>query len=54
MYLFEDVVKMNPGKLFTGIGNNPMRYSEICKAFDEKGEKIFGFSLEQNNDGNPS
>ena len=54
MYLFEDVVKMNPGKLFTGIGNNPMRYSEICKAFDEQGEKIFGFSLGQNNDGNPS
>lgn len=54
MYLFEDVVKMNPGKLFADIGNNPMRYSGICKAFDEKGEKIFGFSLEQNNDGTPS
>lgn len=45
MYLFEDVVKMSPGKLFKDIGGRDLRYSEICKAFDEKGEGIFGFTL---------
>ena len=42
MYLYEDVAKMNPGKLFSGCGEHPL-YSTVCEKFDEIGEGIFGF-----------
>lgn len=41
MYLFEDVVKMQPAKLFNV---QKMRYSEICKEFDQKGLEVFGLT----------
>ena len=47
MYLFEDVVKINPSKLFVECGDHPI-YSHICAKFDEIGEKIFGFELPKN------
>lgn len=43
MYLFEDVVKMQPGKLFT---TGTRRYSRICKEFEEKGMELFGLDVE--------
>lgn len=47
MYLFEDVVKMNPGNLFVCGKNNP-HFSEICQTFDDKGIKeLFGFTDEE-------
>lgn len=47
MYLFEDVMKMRPGKIFIGHDNNQgnMIFSEICKAFEKDGEKIFDLQL---------
>lgn len=42
MYLFEDVVKMNPGKLFN---TESRRYSKICQEFEEKGMTIFGIEV---------
>ncbi len=42
MYLYEDVAKMNPGKLFSGCGDHPL-YSSVCEKFDEVGVEIFGF-----------
>lgn len=44
MYLFEDVVRMNPSSLFENI--TPLRYSEICTQFDKKGIEIFGLDCE--------
>ena len=46
MYLFEDVVKISPTKLFEKCGDHP-RYSTICSKFDEIGCGIFGFELEK-------
>lgn len=43
MYLFEDVVKMQPAKLFKC---DKLRYSEICKEFEEKGMDVFGIEVE--------
>ena len=48
MYLFEDVVKISPTKLFDKCGDHP-RYSTICSKFDEIGCGIFGFELEKQN-----
>lgn len=48
MYLFEDVVKISPTKLFEKCGDHP-RYSTICSKFDEIGCGIFGFELEKQN-----
>ena len=44
MYLFEDVMKMRPENIFIGHhkNNGKMIFSEICKAFEQDGEKIFG------------
>lgn len=43
MYLFEDVVKMQPGKLFI---TGTRRFSKICKEFEEKGMELFGINVE--------
>lgn len=43
MYLYEDVCKMNPSALFSGItAGGRLHYSDVCAAFDEKGLEIFG------------
>ncbi|MDE6245283.1 MAG: AAA family ATPase [Treponemataceae bacterium] len=43
MYLYEDVCKMNPHALFSGIPDGErLHYSDVCAAFDEKGLEIFG------------
>ena len=44
MYLFEDVMKMRPENIFIGHHkkNRKMIFSEICKAFEQDGEGIFG------------
>ena len=44
MYLFEDVMKMRPENIFIGHynKNGKMIFSEICKAFEQDGESIFG------------
>lgn len=41
MYLFEDVVKMQPGELFDSKEDSNIHYSDICKDFDSKGLRIF-------------
>ena len=41
MYLYEDVVKMQPGELFECKEGTNVHYSDICKDFDTKGLKIF-------------
>lgn len=41
MYLFEDVVKMRPGDLFDVSAVGKLRFSDICKKFDEIGQGIF-------------
>lgn len=41
MYLFEDVMKMRPEKIFIGCKGIKL-FSEICKEFENNGEKIFG------------
>lgn len=49
MYLFEDAVKMSPAKIFRGYQKTQgkIRFSELCKAFEEEGEGIFGLTLER-------
>ncbi len=43
MYLYEDVCKMNPRALFTGIADGRrLHYSDVCAAFDKMGVGIFG------------
>ena len=43
MYLYEDVCKMNPSALFSGISEGGrLHYSDICAEFDKKGLGIFG------------
>ena len=44
MYLFEDVVKISPTKLFVNCGDHP-KYSTICSKFDEIGCDIFDIEL---------
>ncbi len=48
MYLFEDVVKMNPSRIFVGhaANNGKMTFSAIRESFEQMGEKIFGFELD--------
>lgn len=41
MYLFEDVMKMRPEKIFIGCKEKKL-FSKICEAFETDGEKIFG------------
>ena len=48
MYLYEDVVKINPTKLFVGCGDHP-KYSTICEKFNEIGCGIFDLELEKQN-----
>ena len=43
MYLFEDAVKMRPGDLFDENAVGRLRFSDICKKFDEIGQGIFNF-----------
>lgn len=43
MYLFEDAVKMRPGDLFDENAIGRLRFSDICKKFDEIGKGIFNF-----------
>lgn len=43
MYLFEDAVKMRPGDLFDENAVGKLRFSDICKKFDEIGRGIFNF-----------
>lgn len=43
MYLFEDAVKMRPGDLFAENAIGRLRFSDICKKFDEIGQGIFNF-----------
>lgn len=47
MYLFEDVMKMSPEKIFKGYfaDHGKKIYSEICKAFEMDGIGIFGLEL---------
>lgn len=45
MYLFEDVMKMNPSKIFPNHKGRKI-FSDICRTFEETGEAIFGFSDE--------
>ena len=50
MYLFEDVMKMRPENIFIGHHkkNGKMIFSEICKAFEQDGEGIFGIEELEN------
>lgn len=53
MYLFEDVMKMRPANIFKG-HRGQMIFSEICRAFEETGEEIFGLhglSYDSHSDG---
>lgn len=43
MYLFEDVMKMRPEKIFIGCKDKKL-FSKICEAFETDGEKIFGLN----------
>ena len=45
MYLFEDVVKMQPSELFESKDNSNIQYSDICKEFDNNGLKVFVKSI---------
>lgn len=45
MYLFEDAARQKRTDLFKGVERGNNRYSEICKAFDEKGVRIFNESI---------
>lgn len=41
MYLFEDAARQRRSALFAGVGTDRLRYSELCRAFDEEGIGIF-------------
>ncbi|MDE6606254.1 MAG: AAA family ATPase [Lachnospiraceae bacterium] len=43
MYLFEDVMKMRPANIFKG-HKGKMVFSQICRTFEENGEKVFGIT----------
>ena len=40
MYLYEDAARQKRSRLFEGCGEN-LRYSDICRAFDQRGIEIF-------------
>jgi hypothetical protein len=44
--LFDDAAKQKRSKLFEGCGQSGSRYSEICKAFDEIGIRIFNHEIQ--------
>ena len=44
MYLFEDAVKTRPEGLFDEKAISRLRFSDICKKFDEIGKGIFSFN----------
>jgi hypothetical protein len=48
MYLFEDVMKMSPEKIFKGHFNNHGKkiYSEICNSFESDGIGVFDLDIE--------
>lgn len=46
MYLFDDAAKQKRMKLFGGFHGDALRYSEICKEFDEQGIGIFNSSIQ--------
>lgn len=48
MYLFEDVMKMSPEKIFKGHfkANGKKIYSEICRSFEKDGIGVFDLDLE--------
>lgn len=48
MYLYEDVVKISPTKLFLNCGDHP-KYSDICTKFNNLGVGIFGYTLDEVN-----
>lgn len=47
MYLFEDVVKMQPGELFETKDGSNIHYSDICKDFDSIGLRVFVKSISE-------
>ena len=49
MYLYEDAAKQYKQKLFEGC-DDYSKYSSVCKAFEEKGELIFGEDILYNFD----
>lgn len=51
MYLYEDVVKMQPSELFNVKDGSNIHYSDICKDFDSNGLKIFVKSIYKQFDG---
>lgn len=46
MYLYEDVVKIAPTKLFKECGDHP-KYTDICEKFKTEGVAVFGLKLEE-------
>lgn len=46
MYLFEDAARQKRSSLFEGCFENSIRYSEICREFDEKGIGIFNHDIQ--------
>lgn len=46
MYLFEDAAKQKRPSLFEGCSQNSGRYSEICRAFEAKGIKVFNTDIQ--------
>jgi len=50
MYLFEDAAKQKRASLFEGCFDSSIRYSEICKEFDEKGVGIFNHEINLDTD----
>lgn len=46
MYLFEDAARQKRSSLFEGCFENSIRYSEICREFDEKRIGIFNHDIQ--------
>lgn len=46
MYLFEDAGKMHQKKLFAGIDQNELTFSQVCEDFKTRGTAIFGNSFQ--------
>lgn len=46
MYLFEDAAKQKRAKLFEGCSQDGIRYSEICRDFEQKGIGIFNHDIQ--------
>lgn len=47
LYLCEDAAKMKKSKLFANRDGKTITYSSVCHDFDERGEGIFGFTLDE-------